>query len=80
VVGDTLYGAPRQERAGSELLPPLGRNFLHAARVSFGHPRTGQRIEVRAPLPPELVNYLAALGRATKADPALIDAALREFL
>jgi 23S rRNA pseudouridine1911/1915/1917 synthase len=80
VVGDTLYGAPRQERAGSELLPPLGRNFLHAARVSFGHPRTGRRIEVRAPLPPELVNYLAALGRATKADPALIDAALREFL
>jgi 23S rRNA pseudouridine1911/1915/1917 synthase len=80
VVGDTLYGAPRQERAGSELLPPLGRNFLHAACVSFGHPRTGQRIEVRAPLPPELVNYLGALGRATKADPALIDAALREFL
>jgi 23S rRNA pseudouridine1911/1915/1917 synthase len=79
VVGDTLYGAPRQERAGSELLPPLGRNFLHAARVSFGHPRTGKRIEVRAPLPPELVNYLAALGRATKADPAVIDAALREF-
>jgi 23S rRNA pseudouridine1911/1915/1917 synthase len=80
VVGDTLYGAPRLERAGSELLPPLGRNFLHAARVSFGHPRTGQRIEVRAPLPPELVNYLTALGRATKADPAQIDAALREFL
>jgi 23S rRNA pseudouridine1911/1915/1917 synthase len=79
VVGDTLYGAPRQERGGSELLPPLGRNFLHAARLSFGHPRTGQRIEVRAPLPPELVNYLAALGRATKADPAVIDAALREF-
>jgi 23S rRNA pseudouridine1911/1915/1917 synthase len=80
VVGDTLYGAPRQERAGSELLPPLDRNFLHAARVSFGHPRTGRRIEVRAPLPPELVNYLAALGRATKADPAVIDAALRQFL
>jgi len=38
VVGDTLYGAPRQERAGSELLPPLERNFLHAARVSFVAP------------------------------------------
>ena len=42
--------------------------------------RIGRRIEIRAPLPPELVNYLAALGRATKADPAVIDAALREFL
>jgi 23S rRNA pseudouridine1911/1915/1917 synthase len=80
VVGDTLYGAPRQERVGSELLPALDRNFLHAARVAFAHPRTGQRIEVRAPLPPELLNYLAALGRATHSDRAVIDAALREFL
>jgi 23S rRNA pseudouridine1911/1915/1917 synthase len=80
VVGDTTYGAPRQERVGSVLLAPLQRNFLHAARVAFAHPRTQRRIEVRAPLPPELVSYLTALGRATKADPALIDAALREFL
>jgi hypothetical protein len=61
-------------------MPPLGRNFLHAARIAFDHPRTGQRIEVRAPLPPELVSYLSSVGRASKADPALIDAALREFL
>ena len=80
VVGDTLYGAPRQERVGSETLPPLNRNFLHAARVAFVHPRTARRIEVRAPLPPELVSYVVQLGRATKADPALIDAALREYL
>jgi 23S rRNA pseudouridine1911/1915/1917 synthase len=80
VVGDTLYGAPGQERAGSELLPALNRNFLHAARVAFAHPRTGLRIDVRAPLPPELVNYLAVLGRAVHSDSAVIDAALREFL
>ena len=80
VVGDTLYGAPRQERAGGEPLPPLGRNFLHAARLSFTHPRTGRQVEVRAPLPPELADHLRNLGRASKADPAQIDAALREFL
>jgi 23S rRNA pseudouridine1911/1915/1917 synthase len=80
VVGDTLYGAPRQERVAGELLSPLGRNFLHSARVAFEHPRTAQQIEVRAPLPPELVSYLGTLGRASKADPALIDAALKEFL
>jgi 23S rRNA pseudouridine1911/1915/1917 synthase len=80
VVGDTLYGAPRQERVGSELLAPLGRNFLHAARVAFLHPRTARRIEVRAPLPSELTGYLASLARAVRADPASIDAALREFL
>ena len=80
VVGDTLYGAPRQERVAGELLPELDRNFLHAARLAFVHPRTGKRIEARAPLPAELVNYLSTLGRASEADPAQIDAALREFL
>jgi 23S rRNA pseudouridine1911/1915/1917 synthase len=80
VVGDTTYGAPRHERVGSALLAPLDRNFLHAARVAFTHPRTARRVEVRAPLPPELAAYLTSLGGATKADPALIDAALREFL
>ena len=80
VVGDTLYGAPRQERAASVPLPPLNRNFLHAARIAFAHPRTGRRIEVRAPLPSQLLDYLAALARAVQADPALVDAAMREFL
>jgi 23S rRNA pseudouridine1911/1915/1917 synthase len=80
VVGDTLYGAPRQERAASVLLPPLNRNFLHAARIAFVHPRTHRRIEVRAPLPLELTDYLAALALAAQADPASVDAALGEFL
>jgi 23S rRNA pseudouridine1911/1915/1917 synthase len=80
VVGDTLYGAPRQERVDSRLLGPLGRNFLHAARVAFDHPRTAKRIEVRAPLPSELRDYLVALGSAAKADCTLIDALLREYL
>ena len=81
VVGDTVYGAPRQERIAHELLPPLERNFLHAARLSFAHPRTGKRrIEIRAPLAPELADFLRVVGRATQADLARIDAALREFL
>ena len=80
VVGDTLYGAPRQERAGGELLAPLGRNFLQAARLAFAHPRTKKRIEIRAPLPPELAIYLRTIGCATKTEGALIDAALKEFL
>lgn len=80
VVGDTLYGAPHRERAGSETLPPLGRNFLHSARLAFAHPTTGKRIDVRAPLPSELADYLKSLGRAIHADTASIDAALREYL
>ncbi|HEY6905063.1 MAG TPA: RluA family pseudouridine synthase [Candidatus Acidoferrales bacterium] len=80
VVGDTLYGAPRQERAGSVLLPPLNRNFLHAAHIAFAHPRTGRQIEVRAPLPPQLVDYLAALAHAVQVDASSVDATIREFL
>jgi 23S rRNA pseudouridine1911/1915/1917 synthase len=80
VVGDTVYGAPRQERIGNELLPTLDRNFLHSARLALRHPRTGERVEVRAPLPPELAGYLRSVGRATGADVSRIDAALREFL
>jgi len=80
VVGDTLYGAPRQEHAGSELLPHLGRNFLHAASVAFAHPRTGERVEVRAPLPSDLRAYANDLARASGTDAGLVDAALRNFL
>jgi 23S rRNA pseudouridine1911/1915/1917 synthase len=80
VVGDTVYGAPRQERIGAELLPPLERNFLHAARIAFSHPRTGKRIECRAPLPPDLTAYFQSLGRAVKISSSVIDAGLREFL
>ena len=80
VVGDTLYGAPRQARASRQTLPPLGRNFLHAARIRFVHPRRAGAVEVRAPLPPELRAYLEQLAEALGVRPAVIDAALRSYL
>jgi 23S rRNA pseudouridine1911/1915/1917 synthase len=80
VVGDTVYGAPREERVGKQLLPPLGRNFLHSARIAFEHPRTRQRLEFRAPLPGELVDYLRALARATETPVNAIDAAISAYL
>jgi len=80
VVGDTLYGAPRQERVGATLLPALGRNFLHAARIAFQHPSTGQRMEFRAPIARELIAYLNALGETAGFGRVAIDAALKEFL
>ena len=80
VVGDTLYGAPKQERVAGEPLPSLERNFLHAARIAFAHPRTGMPVETRAPLPEELLSYIKLLGQATKTEAHLIDATLKEFL
>jgi 23S rRNA pseudouridine1911/1915/1917 synthase len=80
VVGDTLYGAPRQERVVGALLPALSRNFLHAARLAFSHPRTGKRVEFLAPLPQDLLSYLKLLAQATGTDSRGIDASLRDFL
>lgn len=80
VVGDTLYGAPRQPKAGAKDLAPLARNFLHAARLRFRHPRSMKEIEVRAPLPSELREYLRAIAGATGSDEHSVDAALKPYL
>jgi 23S rRNA pseudouridine1911/1915/1917 synthase len=53
VVGDPEYGTPG--------MLGLERQFLHAARLAFDHPVTGERVEVHSPLPPDLQ---AALERA----------------
>lgn len=80
LAGDALYGAPERARAGRMLLPALGRVFLHAARLRFAHPRTGDTVEVRAPLDRALRQYLARLAEATETSPAKVDAALRGYL
>lgn len=80
VVGDTLYGASGQLHVGRTSLPSLGRNFLHAAKLGFAQPRTGQAIRLTAPLPGELRSYLAKLAAAAGDDPRRIDAALEGFL
>ena len=80
LAGDTLYGAPQRARAGSVLLPPLGRVFLHAARLAFAAPRDGRAVEVRAPLDPGLKAYLDELAAAVKVQPRQVDAALRGYL
>jgi 23S rRNA pseudouridine1911/1915/1917 synthase len=80
VVGDTLYGAPAQLRVGKSALPPLGRNFLHAARLGFAQPRTGAWIELRAPLPAYLLMFLRRLADAAGETTARIDATLSPYL
>ena len=80
VVGDALYGAPREVRVGGILFEPLGRNFLHAARLQFTHPRTGDALDVRAPLAPELVQFLRKLAAAVGTEMAAVDGSLRMYL
>lgn len=56
VVGDTTYGYRRQR-----LLQD--RHFLHAARLRFSHPGTGEEVTFEAPLPPQLAAVLEQLRR-----------------
>jgi 23S rRNA pseudouridine1911/1915/1917 synthase len=60
VVGDTLYGAPHQMGQAPDTRS-LDRNFLHAARLAFQHPRTHKAITLEAPLPSQLAELLAVL-------------------
>jgi 23S rRNA pseudouridine1911/1915/1917 synthase len=57
ILGDRLYGAPLRVPA----LPPLTRFFLHAHRLRFQSPSTGEPITVESPLPEDLANVLALL-------------------
>ena len=59
IVGDALYGGvhrrvPHQLRAVQHLTRP----FLHAERLAFTHPRTGEYLEFTAPLPQDLRSVL----------------------
>ena len=54
VVGDSRYG-PRRQR----LL--RNRHFLHAHRLSFTHPATGEALSFESPLPTELEEVLTRL-------------------
>ena len=58
VVGDALYGAPREVRAGGKGAIALERNFLHAAALQFRHPNSGEVVAFSRPLPPELQSFL----------------------
>jgi 23S rRNA pseudouridine1911/1915/1917 synthase len=80
VIGDTLYGAAANLRIGKITLPKLERNFLHAARLAFTQPRTGAWLEVRAPLPAELRDFLKQLCAAAGEPQSRIDAALAAYL
>jgi 23S rRNA pseudouridine1911/1915/1917 synthase len=60
VVGDRLY-ATRRSRGGVD----VPRQALHAEEIRFTHPRTGEAMVVRSPLPPDLEGLLVRLRQAS---------------
>ena len=66
IVGDEKYGDFALNKALSRGEAPqahrFDRMFLHARRLRFTHPSTGETIELEAPLPPECRDFLAVLA------------------
>ena len=54
ILGDTVYGAKKP-------VPGLTGQCLHATGLRFIHPRTGEPVELRCPLPPEFTAMLQKL-------------------
>jgi 23S rRNA pseudouridine1911/1915/1917 synthase len=63
-IGHPVAGDPEYGKAGRHGLP---RQFLHAARLALEHPETGAAMELRSPLPEDLVRALR-LASGERAD------------
>ena len=57
-LGHPLFGDPLYGRRS----PVVTRQFLHASFMAFKHPLSGERVEFRSQLPPDLQLALESLG------------------
>jgi 23S rRNA pseudouridine1911/1915/1917 synthase len=63
-IGHPVCGDPEYGTGGRDSILGLQRQFLHATRLAFPHPLSGEPIEIVSPLPKDLRE---ALGRAEAA-------------
>jgi 23S rRNA pseudouridine1911/1915/1917 synthase len=70
VVGDETYGSGRDKTITDPKVrgqvARLGRQFLHAEKLGFRHPRTGDRVDFRAELPAELRELIDLVAGGTR--------------
>jgi 23S rRNA pseudouridine1911/1915/1917 synthase len=66
IVGDPVYSGPQwrgiPDKRVQRALASLERQALHAARITFPHPRTGESMSFEAPLPRDLTQVLEAVS------------------
>ena len=70
VVGDETYGGGRDNTIQDPQLRArvrnLKRHFLHAEKLAFTHPKTGERVEFESPVPDELTALLDEVSTVTR--------------
>ena len=68
VVGDETYGSGRDNTVADRMIRSqigkLGRQFLHAEKLGFTHPKSGERLNFTSPLASELQKLLDAIRSA----------------
>ena len=80
VVGDETYGSGRDNTVANPKIrgeiARLGRQFLHAEKLAFVHPRSAERLSFTCPLPSELQKLLQIIrsAQATFDTPPIADA------
>lgn len=64
LVGDETYGKRHNTRLTELTGYVAPRIMLHAQKLSFTHPATGQKVHFEAPVPEDFQQAIAALGRS----------------
>lgn len=59
VVGDKLYGSENEKRQDGEV---AARQLLHALKISFTHPVSGERVEVESQIPDDIQKIISGNG------------------
>ena len=66
VVSDETYGGGRDNTIKDPRLRAriraLNRHFLHAEKLGFTHPMSGEFVKFESPLPPELIDFLTRIN------------------
>jgi 23S rRNA pseudouridine1911/1915/1917 synthase len=73
IVGDPVYGGRKRLPKGAtpallQALNGFTRQALHAAKLSFAHPKSGKAVSYEAPIPKDLKGLLAALAKDAEGD------------
>ena len=65
IVGDPVYSGPQwrgiPDKKVQKIFSSLQRQMLHAARITFVHPGTGEPMTFEAPLPQDFAGVLSAM-------------------
>jgi len=67
VVGDALYGPGKKAGTGKDILKGASRQMLHAWRLGFAHPLSGDPMAFESPLPADMAGLIDVLRDQGKA-------------